>query len=443
MQTAHQLNGSMQNLTRASRIVLQSKEGDTTEHWQDFQQYLDKGNDSTALDKLSIERGSDDVILVLMTSGTTSLPKGCPHTNGSLTSWIRAYAAAACADNTRSICAHLPMSHIFGINTAFSFHIKGLPIVHSSAFFEPGATLRAIREEGITDFAGVPAIIGALLEHSDFPKTDTSCLQYVVLGATTVTPATVQKAMQDLGVTKVGNAWGMTEGAPACMTFFKDASVEPPERVTSGPVLPGGKLRICDPDSGKVVPLGQPGELLMGGTIVIDEYWTDPPKDTRDAFVEDEHGKWLKTGDQATMDKNGEIEIVGRYKHLIIRGGENISPKSIEALLLSKFDLDADVVGIPDEIAGEVPVAIVKAGDDQEVPVTDIQETVVRELGQGFALEETLRLGEMQLDDFPKTVRIRSSITCRPILSTVIGLSWVFANPWLFSYTANLSPGLR
>lgn len=403
--TAERLDESVRKLNGVCCVVLKSENGCSSEDWQDFETYIKRGHGSRDLDDLVIERKSDDVILVLMTSGTTSLPKGCPHTNNSLTSCVRAYAAASCCDRSRSLCSHLPMSHIFGINTTFSFHIAGLPVVHASAYFEPSATLKAIREERVTDFAGVPAIISALLGHPDFATTDTSCLQHVVLGATTVTPATIKSAMQDLGVTKVGDGWGMTEGAPACITSFKDASEKPPGISTSWSVLPGAKLRICDPDTGKIVPRGQPGELLMGGRMVVDTYWTEPPKDTSDSFVEDKFGKWLKTGDQAIMDMAGAIEIVGRYKHLIIRGGENISPKSIEALLLSEFDLDADVVGIPDEIAGEVPVAVIKAKDGQEVPATDIQETLVRKLGQGFALQETLRLDEMQLADFPKTVR--------------------------------------
>lgn len=373
---------------------------------------MEEGANSHELDSISVERKGDDVIMVLMTSGTTSLPKGCPHTNRSLTSWVRAYAAAACCDGTRSICAHLPMSHIFGLNTSFTFHINGLPIVHASPFFEPGATLRAIREERITDFAGVPAIIGPLLEHSDFKGTDTSCLQYVVLGATSVTPATMKSVMHDLGARKVGEAWGMTEGAPACMTVFTEAPNEPPEKTNSGKVLPGARFRVVDPESGKVVPRGQPGELLMAGTMVIEDYWSEPGKDTSDSFVTDDYGKWLKTGDQAIMNPDGAINIVGRFKHLIIRGGENISPKAVEALILSKFDLEADVVGIPDEIAGEVPVAVFKPKGGQEVPATDIQETVVKELGQGFALQETLRLDEMQLDDYPKTVRFGKAKRC-------------------------------
>lgn len=292
------------------------------ESWQSLDTMMQNSSNSAALHELSINRTPDDVILVLMTSGTTSLPKGCPHTNRSTTSCIRAYNAGGCYDRTRSLCSHLPISHIFAINSSFSFHMDGLPVVHASNFFEPRTTLQAIREERTTDFAGVPAVAGGLIDHPDFAKTDTSCMRFIVLGATTVTPATVERIMENFGnATKVANGYGMTEGAPSVMTRYDEIPDGPPERVSSGHVLPGCKHRVVDPETGRVVPRGIAGELYMGGSLVIREYWTGSSnKDTSDSFVEDEQGKWVKTGDQAIMDEDGSIEIVGRYKHLIIRG---------------------------------------------------------------------------------------------------------------------------
>lgn len=113
----------------------------------------------------------------------------------------------------------------------------------------------------------------------------------------------------------------MTEGAPSVMTRYDEIPDGPPKRVSSGYVLPGCKHRVVDPETGRVVPRGTAGELCMGGSLVIREYWTGSlNKDTSDSFAEDEQGKWVKTGDQAIMDEDGSIEIVGRYKHLIIRG---------------------------------------------------------------------------------------------------------------------------
>lgn len=309
------------------RLILEmpsdgSSSSSSSSSWQSLDTMMQNSSDSATLHDLSINRTSDDVILVLMTSGNTSLPKGCPHTNRSTTSCIRAYNAGGCYNRTRSLCSHLPISHIFAINSSFSFHMDGLPVVHASHFFEPRTTLQAIREERTTDFAGVPAVAGGLIDHPDFAKTDTSCMRFIVLGATTVTPATVERIMENFGnATKVANGYGMTEGAPSVMTRYDEIPDGPPERVSSGYVLPGCKHRVVDPETGRVVPRGTAGELYMGGSLVIREYWTGSSnKDTSDSFVEDEQGKWVKTGDQAIMDEDGSIEIVGRYKHLIIRG---------------------------------------------------------------------------------------------------------------------------
>jgi len=423
--TAAKLDDCLQDLQFLAKLVLDPSDKGVHPSWQSLETFMQESGGSTRLQELSIERTVDDVILVLMTSGTTSLPKGCVHTNRSFGSCIRAYNAAACYDKSRSLCAHLPVSHIFGLNTLFSFHISGLPIVHASHFFEPGTTLRAIREERISDFAGVPAITTALLEHPDFAKTDTTCLQYVVLGATTVTPATVKSVMQDLGCTKVSDAWGMTEGAPATMTSFKGCPSQPPARVNSGYALPGAKLRVCDPDTGALCERGQAGELVMGGSLVIPGYWSQGPKKANDAFVDDEQGRWLKTGDQAIMDPDGSIEIVGRYKHLIIRGGENISPKSIEALLLGEFGLQADVVGVPDDIAGEAPAAVIRADPDQEIQSTKIQKTIIQKLGQGFALQEIVTLQDLQLEDFPKTAsgKVQKNVLADKVVEHLESLS--------------------
>ncbi|GAB7364539.1 hypothetical protein MBLNU230_g5346t1 [Neophaeotheca triangularis] len=176
-----------------------------------------------------------------------------------------------------------------------------------------------------------------------------------------------------------------------------------PDKVTSGKALPGTKLRVCDPTTGALCERGVDGELWMSGSMVLSGYWSQTPEESNKVFVEVEGERWLKTGDQAIMHKDGAIQIVGRYKHLIIRGGENISPKYIEDILIGKFGLQSDFVGLPDEVAGEVPVAVTKAAAENDVPFSSIQETLIKHLGQGYALQETIRLDALELTDFPKT----------------------------------------
>lgn len=151
---ARMLEKSMDAAIKCRKIVIQS-EGDGLGQWQSLDDFMELSSNAEALDGLSVTRKDDDVILVLMTSGTTSLPKGCAHTNRSLVSCVTAFTSNACCDRSRSICAHLPSSHIFGLHSMLSFQSIGLPVVHASHYFEPGTTLRAIREEGCTDVVGM------------------------------------------------------------------------------------------------------------------------------------------------------------------------------------------------------------------------------------------------------------------------------------------------
>jgi hypothetical protein len=124
---------------------------------------------------------------------------------------------------------------------------------------------------------------------------------------------------------------------------------------------------------------------------------------THSPFYEDEEGIWLVTGDQAIMDENGEFKIIGRYKDLIIRGGENISPSSIESVMFTRLGITAEVIGIPDDIAGEIPIAVIKRTPDQKVDLAHVRETLVRELGVGFAPEEIIDIQSLDLEDYPRT----------------------------------------
>jgi acyl-CoA synthetase (AMP-forming)/AMP-acid ligase II len=197
---------------------------------------------------------------------------------------------------------------------------------------------------------GVPAMMTALTTHSDFEKTDTSCLKVANLGATTVLPQTIQFCTDVLRFNKVNKSFGMTEtGVPWTLVPGEDP-------VDKHPQL-GHAVRICDPDTGKVLPRGEPGELHHGGNTVVARYWlakdVDPEK-ANSCFYDDKYGHWMKTGDRAAMSENGYPQIIGRYKDIIIRGGENIASRAIESVLADIFGLTAVVVGVPDDIAGEV-----------------------------------------------------------------------------------------
>ncbi|KAK5936785.1 NRPS [Knufia obscura] len=384
-------------------IADSSHDEEAPDSWQSFGDFLQAPIHEQVPNDLEITRTEDDVVLVLMTSGTTSLPKGCPHTNRSYTANLRANTWTQLFDKTRTVCAHLPPSHLFGLSQIYMSLISGVPVIHPSSYFDAGSTLKALRDEQCSDLAGVPSMLTSLLSHPDLGKTNTTCLKHVVVAGATVTTEELKSFQDALGAQKVCQSYGMTEAAPAAGRRYDELPTYVTEELTSGITLPGVKIRVCDPETGKVVPRGQAGECHIGGNVVITKYWYGSTKREDSTLYTDELGAWVKTGDKAIMTEHGEISIIGRYKHLIIHGGENISPKAIEDLLFRDFDLAADVVGVPDEVAGEVPVAVIKKKEGQEVEEAVVTEDLVKNLGPSFALESIIDTNKLGLEDFPKT----------------------------------------
>lgn len=190
-------------------------------------------------------------------------------------------------------------------------------------------------------------MLNALLSHPDFEKTDTSCIEHISLGSTTILPEHFRRATEDFGAARSTEGYGMTEGG---VLWIHTRGSKPKDTYP----CPGSKMRICDHETGKILPRGQRGELHIGGDHVIKAYLLSDEQgdEPQSAFYDDDEGHWLKSGDQAVMAKNGEVTVVGRYKDLIIRGGENISPSSIEQLLARDFSLTAEVVAAPGEFVG-------------------------------------------------------------------------------------------
>lgn len=333
----------------------------------------------STLSSWNIERKHDDVILVMTISGTTSLPKGCVHTSKSFTSGIRGWMSHAGFSLDDISLVQMPLSHIMGVVFAFAFHASGLKTLHPSLLCSPGTSLAAIKLEKAAYVPGVPAMVHAMLSQPEHRKEDMESVRYTMLGATIILPETLRMALEDLGSKKVFSAFGMTETGPTCIPRKTSSYSTVPDKIMCGTILDGGKLRVCKPGSLELVERGSPGECQVGGDGAIKEYWLGKGKGVKsDAIYTDEHGTWIRTGDQAVMHKSRELEIVGRYKDTIIRGGENVSLMAIKSLLLSRFSLVAEVIGVPDEIAGEIPLAIVKRKPGQEVDTFKVRTSCKR-----------------------------------------------------------------
>jgi fatty-acyl-CoA synthase len=248
----------------------------------------------------------------------------------------------------------VPFYHCFGMvigNLACTSH--GSAMVIPSPGFDPEATLAAVADERCTSLYGVPTMFIAQLEHPRFGDYDLSSLRTGIMAGSPCPVEVMRRVVDRMHMGEVGIAYGMTETSPVSTQTAFDDPLE--KRVGSvGRVAPHIEIKIVDPVSGDTVHRGDAGEFCTRGYSVMTGYWNDPE---RTAEAVDGEG-WMHTGDLATMDEEGYVNIVGRSKDMVIRGGENLYPREIEEFLYSHPDIsDVQVVGVPDERYGEELVA--------------------------------------------------------------------------------------
>jgi fatty-acyl-CoA synthase len=291
----------------------------------------------------------DDPTNIQFTSGTTGLPKGATLSHRNIVNNGHMVGHRIGLSSADTLCIPVPLYHCFGMvmgNLACVAH--GATMCFPGEGFDPGSTLETVAAEGCTALYGVPTMFVAMLEHPDFDRHDLGTLRTGIM-AGSLCPISVMRAVLDrMNMREVTIAYGMTETSPVSFQSAMDDAIE--LRVsTVGQVQPHLEAKVVDAD-GKVVPLGEPGELCTRGYSVMLGYWGDPEKT---ADVIDAEG-WMHTGDLATLDEQGYGRIVGRIKDMIIRGGENIYPREIEEHLLTHPDIvDAQIFGVPDAKFGE------------------------------------------------------------------------------------------
>jgi fatty-acyl-CoA synthase len=279
-------------------------------------------------------------------------------------------------------------------NLAATSH--GAAVVIPAPSFEPKATLAAVAAEGCTSLYGVPTMFIAELSEPDFDSYDMSSLRTGIMAGSPCPVEVMKQVIARMGMDEVGICYGMTETSPVSTQTRADDSVE--RRVsTVGRVLPHLEVKVIDPATGLTVPRGQPGELCTRGYSVMLGYWEQPDK-TAEAI---DSARWMHTGDLGVMDEEGYLNITGRIKDMVIRGGENIYPREIEEFLYTHPDvLDAQVIGVPDDRYGEELCAWVRLRPGVE-PLT---EEALREWARGklahYKIPRYLRV----VEEFPMTV---------------------------------------
>jgi fatty-acyl-CoA synthase len=348
-----------------------------------------------ALASVSERLQFDDPINIQYTSGTTGRPKGATLSHHNILN--NGYFVGLRMGLTREdrLCIPVPLYHCFGMvlgNLACVSH--GAAMVYPSEVFDARATLEAVHEERCTALHGVPTMFIAELEHPEFGAFDLRSLRTGLVAGSPCPIEVMRRIHGEMHLTEIENAYGMTETSPVSFQGLADDPIE--RRVeTVGTVLPHLECKIIDPATGEVVPEGEPGELCTRGYSVMLGYWEDPGA-TAEAI---DAARWMHTGDLATM-RDGYVNVVGRLKDLIIRGGENIYPREIEEFLHRHAEVaDVYVIGVPCRRYGEAIMAWVRLVPGAAISGDELREHCRQHIAH-YKVPRYVKL----VEEFPMTV---------------------------------------
>jgi fatty-acyl-CoA synthase len=338
----------------------------------------------------------DDPINIQYTSGTTGFPKGATLSHHNILNNGFFIGEGCGYSEADRVCIPVPLYHCFGMvlgNLACTTH--GAAMVYPAEAFDPEATLAAVQAERCTSLYGVPTMFIAELEHPRFADFDLRSLRTGIMAGSPCPVEVMKKVQADMHMDEVTICYGMTETSPVSFQTGTDDPVD--KRVaTVGKIHPHVEVKVIDPDSGRIVPRGAPGELCTRGYVVMLGYWENPEA-TADAI--DQAG-WMHTGDLATLDGDGYANIVGRIKDMVIRGGENVYPREVEEFLYQHPAVgDVQVVGVPDARYGEELCAWVRLREGQEVGGDELREWCRGRIAS-FKIPRYWKF----VDEFPMTV---------------------------------------
>lgn len=362
-----------------------------------WDEVFDVEPDDAALDAIQATLSNTDPINIQYTSGTTGFPKGATLShrnilnNGFFVGEINRYT-----DQDR-ICIPVPYYHCFGMvmgNLAATTH--GAAMVLPAQSFNAQQTLAAVEEYQCTSLYGVPTMFIAELALDNLADFDLSSLRTGIMAGSPCPDEVMRKVIDTMNMDEVTICYGMTETSPVSMQTRPDDDLK--LRVsTVGRPSPHAEIKIVDPATGETQPINTPGELCTRGYLVMQGYWNQQDK-TDEALGED---GWMRTGDVAEMDENGYVQVTGRMKDMVIRGGENIYPREIEEFLYTHPDiLDAQVIGVPDERYGEELMAWVQLRKG----APQLTAEGLREFSEGSLAKYKIPRYVHVVDDFPTTV---------------------------------------
>ena len=357
------------------------------------------GADAAGSDPLAAREARlsfDDPINIQYTSGTTGFPKGATLSHHNILNNAFFIGEGCRYTPADRVCIPVPFYHCFGMvlgNLACTTH--GSAIVIPAAGFDPAETLRTVQAEGCTSLYGVPTMFIAELALAEFGSYDLSTLRTGIMAGSPCPVEVMKRVVSEMHMTEVTICYGMTETSPVSTQTTADDDMD--RRVsTVGRVHPHVEIKIIDPETGRVLPRNMPGELCTRGYSVMLGYWDEPAK-TAEAI---DAARWMHTGDLAVMDEADYLNIVGRIKDMVIRGGENIYPREVEEFLYAHPAIeDVQVIGVPDLKYGEELCAWIRLRPGQELDADQVREYCQGKIAH-YKIPRYIRF----TTDFPMTV---------------------------------------
>lgn len=322
------------------------------------------------LDKIAASLNPHEAINIQYTSGTTGRPKAVVLTHHNILN--NAWFAARAMHFTEKdrLCIPVPFYHCFGmvLSTLLCFSVGACAVIPCE-HFEAGAVLQAVQDERCTAIHGVPTMFIAQLEHPQFRDFDLTSLRTGIMAGAPCAPALMNRVLKEMHCREVLIGYGQTEASPLTHLTSRDDSLQR-RTETVGRSLPHQEVKVVDSSSGENLTLGEVGEVCFRGYHVMEGYYGDPEA-TSEAI--DGEG-WLHSGDLGRMDADGYVQITGRLKEMIIRGGENIYPREIEDLIFTHPNVaQVAVFGIPDEFYGEEIMAWIKLHAGESATADEIR----------------------------------------------------------------------
>jgi fatty-acyl-CoA synthase len=339
----------------------------------------------------------DDAINIQYTSGTTGSPKGATLSHHNILNNGAAIAGVLGYTEEDRICVPVPLYHCFGsVGGTMSSLASGAAMVFPAEAFEPDATLDAIAGDRCTSVYGVPTMFIGMLESAHFADVDLTSLRTGIMAGAPCPIEVMKRVVDEMNAHEITIAYGMTETSPVSVMTRRSDDIDR-RTSTVGTVFPHVEVKVVDPLTGETVPRGASGEVCSRGYLVMKGGYWDNPEATAAAI---DAGGWMHTGDLGVMDDDGYLNIVGRAKDMIIRGGENIYPREIEEVLFQHPAVAAiQVIGVPDRRMGEEVMAWVSFREGESATDEELRD-FARERLAHFKVPRYWK----STSDFPMTV---------------------------------------